>query len=125
MKAIAALTIMMALPACEPGGEAPASGPAAPQAVPAPCPLEIEFGSYAMGIDSATLARVEQLLAAERVAVARTPWGREGEVTLCAAARSAADAERMARRIAALLPPEPRGPIAVRTASGLAFRAGR
>jgi hypothetical protein len=119
--------LMTPLGACDAAGKkpAPAPAPAPPQAAPGACPLEIEFGSYAMGIDRPTLERVEQLLAAERIAVARAPWGREGEVTLCAAARSDADAERLARRIAALLPPEPRGPLAIRTATGLVFRAGR
>lgn len=125
MKGLALPLLPAALMGCEPAGEAPATAAAQPQAAPGACPLEIAFGSYAMGIDRGALARVEQLLAAEHLRVTRSPWGREGEVTLCADARSDADAERLARRIAALLPTAPRGPVAVRTATGLSFRAGR
>jgi hypothetical protein len=78
-----------------------------------------------MGIDGGALQRVEALLAGERVPVTRTPWGREGEVTLCASARTPAEAERLAREIAAFLPADPRGPIAIATASGFTFHAGR
>ena len=129
MKGLAALMIL-ATAACDTGGKTPAGAApatAAPDGAPAPCPLEIRFGSYAMGIDGGTLRRVEQLLAADGAvtSVTRTPWGREGELTICAAVRSPADAERLAREIAALFPEDPRGPLSVRTASGLAFAAGR
>ena len=126
MRIIALLAIPAALAACHAAPEGPAAPPAQPQkAAPDACALEIRFGSYAMGIDSGALQRVEALLAARRIPVQRTPWGREGEVTLCATPRSAADAERLAREIAALLPGGPRGPIAVTTAAGFTFQAGR
>ncbi len=123
MKGIVALTIL-ATAACDTAPKAPAG--AAPAAA-APCPLQIRFGSYAMGIDRGTLQRVEALLARDAAvtSVTRTPWGREGEITLCAALRRPADAERLAREIASFLPGDPTGPVAVRTASGLAFSAGR
>ena len=83
--------------------------------VPADCPLTIAFSSYGAGIDGGTLARVERLLSADRGVrrVSRHPWGREGEVTLCARTRSNGDAARLARRIRALIPPRPRGPVTV------------
>lgn len=125
MKGFFMLTILGTLAACDAARDEPASAPAQPQAAPGACALEIQFGSYAMGIDAGSLQRVEALLAAARVPVQRTAWGREGEVTLCAAPRSSAEAERLAREIAALLPADPRGPIAIATATGLTFRAGR
>ncbi len=90
-------------------------GPGGPPQVPANCPLTIAFSSYGAGIDGGTLARVERLLAADR-GVRRTSrhlWGREGEVTLCARTRNNGDAARLARRIRAMIPPRPRGPVTV------------
>lgn len=90
-------------------------GPGGPPQVPADCPLTVAFASYGAGIDGGTLARVERLLAADRGVrrVSRHPWGREGEVTLCARTRSNGDAARLARRIRAMIPPRPRGPVTV------------
>jgi hypothetical protein len=80
-----------------------------------------------MGIDRVTFTKVETLLAADRgvTKVERSPWGREGEVTLCATTRSGRDATRLFRAIAALAPAKPRGPITVSTRSGLTFTAPR
>ncbi|HZF93787.1 MAG TPA: hypothetical protein VEZ20_02835 [Allosphingosinicella sp.] len=126
MKTIVLLAIPAALAGCHAAPEGPAASPTQPpQAAAGACALEIRFGSYAMGIDSGALQRVEGLLAARRIPVQRTAWGREGEVTLCATPRTPADAERLAREIAALLPADPRGPIAVATAAGFTFQAGR
>jgi hypothetical protein len=125
MKTIVLLAIPAALAGCHAAPEGPAASPTQPQAAAGACALEIRFGSYAMGIDSGALQRVEALLAARRIPVQRTPWGREGEVTLCATPRIPADAERLAREIAALLPADPRGPVAVTTAAGFTFQAGR
>ena len=130
------IAMIAALTACAPTGRQPTGAHAdpAPAAAERPfgdsaarCRLEVRFGSYAMGIDGGTLRRVEQLLAEDTavISVTRTPWGREGELTICAAVHGPADAERLARAIAALVPGNPRGPIAVRTASGLVFSAGR
>jgi hypothetical protein len=99
----------------------PAARPAPPAA---PCDLTIAFGSYAVGIDQSALARVRAILADRTVrAVKDHGWGREGEVTLCVATRRPADAERLFGRIRAVLPANPRGPIDLRTASGLAFHS--
>ena len=129
------------LPAHASAAPAPAPAPAtkspAPEAAPsnagvrpdpgpgADCPLAIRFGSYAMGIDRPTLQAVESLLAADAAVstVERSPWGREGEVTLCARLRSEADAERLFRAVAGLFPAEPRGPLSVATRTGLVFHA--
>lgn len=90
------------------------------------CPLLVEFGSYAMGIDAETLRRVEALLAADAAVtgVTREQRGREGETRLCVRARGAADRDRLFREIGALFPSDPRGPLTVRTDSGLRFEAG-
>jgi hypothetical protein len=70
------------------------------------------------------LERVRQLLADRGVRkVEEQGWGREGEVTLCARTRSAADAERLFESVTNALPKAPHGPIHVRTASGLRFDA--
>jgi hypothetical protein len=119
--ALAMLSSACAAPAVIP------PAPPKPSSQAAACPLTVAFGSYAMGIDAATYARVEALLSADLAvtAVERTPWGREGEVTLCARTRSPADAERLLDSIAALFPAAPRGPISVATAAGRTIRAPR
>ena len=93
---------------------------------PADCALQVEFGSYAMGIDREASRAVDQLLASDPAvtSVELYPWGREGEKTLCVRLRSEADAERLARAIAALFPADPRGPLTVSTRNGLRFSAG-
>jgi len=93
--------------------------------VPENCPLKVAFSSYAMGIDRGMFAKVETLLAADRgvTKVERSPWGREGEVMLCARTRSGRDATRLFHAIAALAPARPRGPVTVSTRSGLIFHA--
>jgi len=86
------------------------------------CDLTVSFGSYAMGIDRTALAAVRRILADRAVrSVEDFGGGREGETSLCARTRRPADADRLFRRIRAVLPAAPRGPIAVRTASGLSF----
>jgi hypothetical protein len=104
---------------------APAQPQPQPQAAPGGCALEIEFGSYAMGIDRPTLDRVDQLLAGDAAvtSVTRRAWGREGEVTLCASVRRAADRDRLFAAISALFPADPRGPLTVRTDAGRIFQA--
>jgi hypothetical protein len=95
--------------------------------IPAHCPLTIHFGSYAMGIDGKTLRRVESLLAGDPAVtgVTRSPWGREGEVTLCASIRSNADRDRLFAAVAALFPRRPRGPLSVRTNDGRELQANQ
>jgi hypothetical protein len=95
--------------------------------IPADCPLRVDFGSYAMGIDRGAAEAIRRLLAGDRAvtAVESFPWGREGESTLCVRLSSPAEAERLARAIAALFPAAPRGPLSVSTRNGLRFTAPR
>lgn len=86
------------------------------------CALRVEFGSYAMGIDRPALDKVRAVLAAERVTVDEQRWGREGEVTLCAAG---ADPGRVARKVERVLPNDPRGPITVTTVDGVRIERSR
>ena len=81
----------------------------------AACSVTVRFGSYAMGIDSATAAAVDKLVAESREVkgVSRSAAGREGEYALCISTRDAAAARILFDRIAALLPAQPRGPVSV------------
>lgn len=84
------------------------------------CDLEIAFGSYAAGIDRGAYEGTLRILEDRTVhSLDRRGWGREGEVTLCARTRTASDAERLFKRISAILPAKPVGPIRLSTASGL------
>jgi hypothetical protein len=87
------------------------------------CGLTVRFGSYAMGIDTGSAQQVEALLRADRAVrgVERRPWGKEGEVDLCAQV-APADACRLASQIRTLLPPRPRGPITVLLADGTQYQ---
>ena len=138
-----ALVLVAALAACEAAGDdrvaaarqdrPQARAPVAPVKPRAPrpgpeaanCPLTVRFGSYAMGIDRGALVAVEALLAGDPAVtgVDRHPWGREGEVTLCAHVGGDEAAERLARSIAVLLPADPRGPVRVATRAGFVFDA--
>ncbi len=88
------------------------------------CGLTVRFGSYAMGIDTAAAARVEDLLRRDRAvrSVERRPWGREGEVDLCVQV-APAQAARLFDQIRPLLPAKPRGPITVSLADGRRYQA--
>jgi hypothetical protein len=115
------MTRKMLLPLFVVGACARAVAPA-PEA--ARCDLTVSFGSYAMGIDKPALAAVRSLLADRAVrTVEERRWGMEGEMNLCVRTRQPADAELLLRRIRAVLPAAPRGPITARTASGLSFEA--
>jgi hypothetical protein len=128
------LILPAALAACGAAGDdtpsalsAASPEPRAAKRVPAAeeCPLTISFGSYAMGIDRPTLAAVESLLAREAAvtAVERRGRGREGEIALCVRLAGPAAAEPIARRIAALFPAQPRGPLRVSAGTGYVFEA--
>lgn len=95
--------------------------------IPADCPLSVQFGSYAMGIDGGAAEAVGALLDSDAAvtSVDRYPWGREGEYTLCIAARTDADARRLFEAIARLFPASPLGPLSVSTRDGLRFDAPR
>jgi len=89
--------------------------------------VNVQFGSYAMGIDRAALERVRTLLARDRgvLGVEMRRWGREGETTLCVQLRRAGDERRMFTRVKAVLPARPRGPITLEARGGLRFEAPR
>ncbi len=89
---------------------------AAPAASASTCPLTIRFASHAMGIDRVATDRIDVLLRSSRqvTAIERRPWGMEGEYDLCVRLRRGADAAAMARRLKALVPPKPRGPVSIR-----------
>lgn len=120
-----AFAILAALPLC--AGTQAAAQTRAPfvsvTEIPRDCPLTISFGSYAMGIDTGTFAKVSALLSRDRGVrtVEQRRWGREGEVTLCAKTRSRADARRLFARVRALFPARPRGPLNVSLANGIRF----
>jgi hypothetical protein len=139
MKPILLCMAALVLPACaattaDPTpAHAPAPSPPPPPtppsvatgAVPADCPLTVGFSSYAMGIDRAAHQRVIAHLAGDRgvSGFQAHGWGREGEVTLCVRPRSPADTVRLFNTIRAMLPARPRGPITLRTRSGLRYQA--
>jgi hypothetical protein len=93
--------------------------------IPTHCPLVIGFSSYGAGIDGPTMQAVQSLLNRDRAvrSVSRHPWGREGEVTLCANTRARADSGRLFQAIRRLVPARPRGPVTIRTREGLTFEA--
>jgi hypothetical protein len=81
----------------------------------AACSVTVRFGSYAMGIDTASAAAVDKLLDGNKdvTSLTRSGAGREGEYALCVSTLDAAAAARLVDRIVALLPAKPRGPITV------------
>jgi len=91
--------------------------------VPLNCPLQIGFSSYGAGVDRSAMQAIQSLLDKDRAvrSVTRHPWGREGEVTLCANTRARADSARLFQSIRRLVPARPRGPITIRTREGLSF----
>jgi hypothetical protein len=118
------LALCAASGACAPEPSSAVATAGAGTADPLSCALTVRFGSYAMGIDAGTAERVEQLLRADRSvgSVERRPWGKEGEVDLCAQVQRAGDAARLFERIRPLLPPKPRGPIIVSLADGRQYQ---
>lgn len=101
-----------------------AAAPGEADASAGECALTVSFGSYAMGIDRGALAKVEALVAeADGARAERSPWGREGEVTLCVRTRTPAQAAELFDRISDSLPADPRGPISVATAAGRRFES--
>lgn len=91
--------------------------------LPTDCPLTIAFASYGAGIDNPARERIQTLLVGDRGVSGFDAhrWGREGEVTFCVRTRGAADSARLFHRVRALVPPQPRGPIALRTLGGLNY----
>ena len=93
--------------------------------VPVNCPLIIGFSSYGAGVDRPAMQAIQSLLDRDRAvrSVTRHPWGREGEVTLCAYARRRADTVSLFHAIRRLVPARPRGPITIQSTEGLSFEA--
>lgn len=87
------------------------------------CMLSIQFGSYAMGIDGATRARVETLLVGDRAVTGfdTRRWGHEGEMGFCVRTRSAGEARRLFRTIRPMIPARSNAPIEMRTSDGLRY----
>jgi hypothetical protein len=86
--ALAATAVLAAACATNSGAEPPPSVPGGEG-----CDVSISFGSYAMGIDGEAYTRVETWLAGHKDLIADvkvTPWGREGERTVCVTATSPA-----------------------------------
>ena len=124
--AIAAAAVFAAACATVPADAAqPAGTPSAGRPGIAPgdenCDVTIVFGSYAMGIDSQTFAKVDAYLKRRAPAVTAntSSWGREGERTICVTTRNAkatrkvfTDIRNMAPRVAR------RGPVEIRSRFG-------
>ena len=101
---LAATAALLASCATDTGAEPPPSVPHGEG-----CDVSVSFGSYAMGIDQEAYARVEAWLAANPKLVADTkvtPWGREGERTVCVTATSQAAIKPVFTGVVKLLPVE-------------------
>jgi hypothetical protein len=84
-----------------------ATVPTGPSTGTTGCDVEVRFGSYAMGVDTELTRRILSLVQNDPgvETSTETPWGREGESTLCVDLDSAAGTDRLYGRIAALIPP--------------------
>ncbi|RYF88939.1 MAG: hypothetical protein EON95_19600, partial [Caulobacteraceae bacterium] len=102
--ALAATAMLAAACATDSGAEPPPSVPGGEG-----CDVSVSFGSYAMGIDGEAYARVETWLAGHKDLVADvkvTPWGREGERTVCVTTTSPAAIKPVFSGVVKLLPVE-------------------
>jgi hypothetical protein len=107
---------------------ATAEAEAAAQTVPTPaaaatveCDVEVSFGSYGAGPDTALKDSILTLVKADPGVTASDvkPWGREGETTLCLKAKDEAAANRLYGTLAAQLPStSTRAPTTVRHRDG-------
>jgi hypothetical protein len=115
LSAIALATVATAAPAM-------AQAPGA-----AGCSVSVSFGSYAMGIDRAAFDRVERYTKANRrliQSVKVTPWGREGERTVCIATRSQAARTTVFMDVRDLIKGKAKtGPTTVSTSDGRSWQA--
>lgn len=119
MKPLAALPLALSMLIPLPAQAAVAPGDTLPDG--RPCPVVVSFGSYAMGIDQAAYRKAKAYAARSRSVrlMRETPWGREGERTLCLDARSRKDASRAFEDLRAMIRVSARtGPTTVATASG-------
>lgn len=89
------------------------------------CDLKVEFASIGAGIDRAVLENVDALLSSDKgvSTVGRERWGREGEITLCVATPSEADAARLFGQVKALFPAMTEKPLRVETHAGQRYQA--
>jgi hypothetical protein len=102
--ALAATALLATACATNSGAEPPPSVPGGEG-----CDVSVSFGSYAMGIDQEAYGRVEAWLAANPKLVADvkiTPWGREGERTVCVTATSQTAIKPVFTGVVKLLPVE-------------------
>lgn len=102
--ALAATAVLVTACATDSGAEPPPSVPHGEG-----CDVSVSFGSYAMGIDNDAYARVESWLAGHKDLVADvkvTPWGREGERTVCVTATSPAAIKPLFSGVVKQLPVE-------------------
>ena len=89
------------------------------------CSVTVVFGSYAMGIDGDSYARVERYLKRHRPAVtySSSNWGREGERTVCVTTRSARVTRKVFNDIRGMHPHvSRRGPVEVRSNLGQTYQ---
>ena len=114
--ALAAACATVPADAAQPEGGRPSIAPGDEN-----CDVTVVFGSYAMGIDSQTFAKVDAYLKRRAPAVTAntTSWGREGERTICVTTRNSkatrkvfTDIRNMAPRVAR------RGPVEIRSRFG-------
>ena len=114
------------LAACATTESADAASPAAPGDSEA-CDVTVVFGSYAMGIDGDTFAKVEAYLAERKDVVSQaqtTSWGREGERTICIDAKTDAAAKKIYADLEAMAPKTAnRGPITLKSRFGDGFQS--
>lgn len=89
------------------------------------CDLKVEFASIGTGIDHAVLEKVDALLSGDKgvSTIGRERWGREGEITLCVATRSEADAARLFGGVKALFLAKTEKPVRVETRTGQSYHA--
>jgi len=96
-----------------------------PQQSTTGCDLKVEFASIGTGIDRAVLEKVDALLSGDKgvSTIGRERWGREGEITLCVATRSEADAARLFNGVKAIFPAKTEKPLRVETRAGQSYQA--
>jgi hypothetical protein len=130
VKALAALAFAALLSACGTTGvvaEAPGAPPPTLPGTPAGgCDVAVSFGSYAMGIDGDALAKLEAYIAGHPGLVAKaetTPWGREGERTVCLTSTNPATTRRVFMDVQSMMPRiGKRAPITVVSRDGDQFQ---
>lgn len=81
----------------------------------ADCPLTIQFGSFAVGPDRKAAAAIDRLLRSdESASVTRSPYGREGEYSLCVRTSSKDHAVRLFEAVREILRAGVRAPVSVK-----------